>query len=287
MADHTLVPTRYAKDGQPVLDDPDHVTVEEVEQRNNRFGSWSRLLTSKELVIGVEASGEARAYPIKFVRMHEIVNDKLGPLPLCVTYSPLTDSVVVFDRRLGDQTLRFGYSGLVYNANLVMYDRQSDDSAESLWSQLKFEAIAGPLHGRKLQVLPMFFGRYGDWRKKHPGTTVMVGSEEHKAKYKQDPFWPYLKQEELKPEFPIEPLVDPVHPETGLRRFEIIQAYLINGRWHPFPIFVDQPTRYEANVRARWFAWAAMHGDGGWSPTERALSTPAPASSDAPEESPR
>ena len=164
VADHTLVPTRYAKDGQPVLDGPDHVTVEQVEHRNNRFGSWSRLLTSKELVVGVEASGVARAYPIKFVRMHEIVNDTLGQLPLCVTYSPLTDSVVVFDRRLGDQTLQFGYSGLVYNANLVMYDRRSEPSAESLWSQLKFEAIAGPLSGRKLKVLPMFFCRYGDWR---------------------------------------------------------------------------------------------------------------------------
>ena len=114
----------------------------------------------------------------------------------------------------------------------------------------------------------------------------MVGTDQHKGKYKQDPFWPYLKREELKPEFPIKPLVEPVHRQTGLRRFEIIQGYLIDGRWRPFPIFVDPPKHYEANVRARWFAWAAMHGDEGWSPTEptEPLNPPAPASDGASEE---
>ncbi len=262
----TIAATRYARDGQPVLNAPKHLTIEEVENRNNRFGSWSRLLTSKELVIGVEREGVARAYPIKFVRMHEIVNDALGEHPVCVTYSPLTDSVVVFDRRLGDEVLDFGYSGLLYNANLLLYDRQKNGGTESLWSQLKFQAIAGPRAGQALKVLPMFFGRYIDWRTKHPKTTVMVGADEHKAKYKQDVYWPYLKREKLKENFPIEPLVPEVHPKNGLRRFETILAHRINGQWRPVPIFADQPVSAEANVRARWFAWAAMHGDAGWMP---------------------
>jgi hypothetical protein len=264
VVNETLVASRFPKDGQPVLRDPLHITVDEVEKRNNRFGSWNRLVTSEELVMGVEAGGEVRAYPLKYVRVHEIVHDTLGGVPIAVTYSPLGDCGVAFDRGLGEEVLDFGFSGLMYNANLVMYDKRPDAVGESLWSQLKFKAIAGPKAGQALTLLPMYFGRYKEWRQKHPATTVMVGIDAHKDKYKRDLYRDYFNAKKLKPEFAIEPLVPEPHPVNGLHRFDRIHSYLIDGQWNPVPNDVAILSGATANIHCRWFAWAAMHGDKVW-----------------------
>jgi hypothetical protein len=266
LVNDTFVASRFPKDGQPMLKDPLYITVEEVEKRNNRFGSWNRLLTSDELIIGVAAGGEARAYPLKFVRVHEIVNDTLGNVPIVVTYSPLGDSAVVFDRRLGGEILEFGFSGLMYNANLLMYDKRPNAAEESLWSQLKFVAMAGPKAGKALTVMPIHFGRYADWRSKYPNTTVMVGSDAYKKKYKRDIYRDYFNAKKLKPEFPIKPLVPEPDLAHGLHQFDVINSYLIDGEWKPVPNDVELVKGATASVHCRWFAWAAMHGDKGLKP---------------------
>ncbi|MDH3585199.1 MAG: DUF3179 domain-containing protein, partial [Phycisphaerae bacterium] len=122
-------------------------------------GDYRREMVAKEVVVGVVVDGHARAYPLRILRWHEIVNDTLGDVPVAVTYDPLCDSIVVFDRRVGGETLSFGFSGLLHNSNLVLYDRRKQPvphieltdeqrkqpTDESLWSQLRFEVVAGPL----------------------------------------------------------------------------------------------------------------------------------------------
>src|SRR5262245_8924469 len=121
---------------------------EKMQRRNDP--KYGKYLVPSDKVIGVEVNGEARAYPISVMYVHEIINDTLAGVPIAVTYNWLCDSISVFDRRLDDRTLMFGASGLVYNSNMLMYDRAlptPDGPArpeESLWVQLDGRAIGGP-----------------------------------------------------------------------------------------------------------------------------------------------
>ncbi|MBI1367895.1 MAG: DUF3179 domain-containing protein [Planctomycetes bacterium] len=202
--------------------------LKELDERN--FKSWTRFVVSHDEVIGVTINGESRAYPIRYLRWHEIVNDTIGGAPVAVTYNPLCDSSVVFDRRLNGITLNFGFSGLLYNSNLVMYDRDS----MSLFCQLKAAAIAGPLAGQSLTVLPLWYGTWKDWSEQHPDTSVFTGNNIYKERYYRDPLPDYYDKGELR--FPVAPLP----PPGGRALMDIVQS----------------PT-----MRARWFAWYALRGD--------------------------
>jgi hypothetical protein len=218
-----------------------------------------QFIAGGDAVVGVVIAGQARAYPVRFLFWHEIVNDELGGVPIAVTFSPLCDSVVVFDRRVEGRVMRFGYSGLLSNSNLVMYDRQERESDQSLWSQLRFRAIAGPLAGRPLDVLPMWHGKWSEWAASHADTTVWAGEAAMKDQYKgggifgvgSHPLRSYFDKGELR--YPVQP----VPPGDGGRRW--MDRVLIerrDGRWS----LVDSPTGDLPTVRACWFAWFAMHG---------------------------
>ena len=103
------------------------------------------------------AGGIARAYPLRLLNWHEVINDTLGGQPVAITYSPLCDSSVGFRRMVADKVQEFGVSGLLLNSNLIMYNRQSGAADESLWSQLQCRAIAGPAAASQqtLEVLPI------------------------------------------------------------------------------------------------------------------------------------
>ena len=103
-----------------------------------------------EPVIALEIDGDARAYPLRVLIWHEIANDVVGSVPVAVTYCPLCNSAVVFERNLGDETLEFGVSGKLRNSDLVMYDRTS----QSWWQQFTGEAIAGSYTGQELTTRP-------------------------------------------------------------------------------------------------------------------------------------
>ncbi|MDX1746428.1 MAG: DUF3179 domain-containing (seleno)protein, partial [Halobacteriales archaeon] len=133
---------------------------------------WSGVdpsLTEANLVIGVERDGTARAYPLKLLNRHEVVNDDLGG-PLLVTYCPLCATGIVADRTIDGDPLTFGVSGHLYQANLVMYDRET----ESLWSQLHALAIRGELTGTRLTLQPSTTTTWGKWQTAHPETTVVL-----------------------------------------------------------------------------------------------------------------
>lgn len=133
-------------------------------------------LTDEDLVVGVDRVGTGgiegdaapRAYPLKVLNLHEIVNDEYGG-PLLVTYCPLCRTAVVAERRVAGRPTTFGVSGLLYRNNLVMYDHAS----ESLWSQIAALSIRGVRTGSRLSLVPGMVTSWGEWRRDHPETVVL------------------------------------------------------------------------------------------------------------------
>lgn len=152
-------------------------------------------LSQDDRVIGVEINGEARAYPLRILNVHEIVNDEIGGRPVAVTYCPLCRSGLVFDRRVSGETLTFGVSGKLLNANLVMYDRQT----ETYWSQLNGTAIVGSLVPRQLTLLPSSITTWREWREAHPDTRVLSRDTGiyPKATYGSNPYAGYAESDRV------------------------------------------------------------------------------------------
>jgi hypothetical protein len=156
----------------------DHVDPDEIHEvlprdaiiavRTPKFAERDYLHPSLP-VVGVEIDGDARAYPIMILNHHEIVNDVVGGVPVAVTFCPLCNTALVYDRRVGDMVLTFGVSGLLYKSNLVMYDEKT----ESLWVQITSEAIQGPLHGTKLTLISSTVVEWGTWREKYPQSLLL------------------------------------------------------------------------------------------------------------------
>lgn len=200
-----IVAAGMPKDGLPALEDPAVTTPEGLQAaRGSRRG---KVLVPSDRVVGVHLGGAARAYPLRFLAWHEVANDTLAGWPIAVTYNPLCDSVVVFSRRAGDQVLTFGVSGLLYNSNLLMYDRSSGGGPESLWSQLLARAVAGPAaaESHALEVLPATVTTWTRWREAHPDTTVLAPDVRLAAQYRRDPYASYFGSDKLR--FPVEPLM--------------------------------------------------------------------------------
>lgn len=127
------------------------------------------LLPDESPVVGVVRDGEARAYPLRILDWHEVVNDHFGG-PLLVTYCPLCGSAVVAERTVTGRESTFGVSGKLWRDNLVLYD----DLTGSLWGQIVAMAIRGPLTGEQLIVLPSQFTTWGTWRSDHPDGRVLL-----------------------------------------------------------------------------------------------------------------
>ncbi|WDQ17095.1 DUF3179 domain-containing protein [Rhodopirellula sp. P2] len=178
------------KDGIPSLSNPRMVSAAE-----------ATYLRAGDRVIGVASGGESRAYPLAILNYHEIINDRLGERPIAVTYCPLCDSAVVFDRQTPLGELEFGVSGLLYNSNVLMYDRSN---TESLWSQVKGEGVSGPGAGMKLRGLPMELTTWAAWQARNPNTTVLSSETGHRRNYQGSPYARYFKQPQLM--FPAKPI---------------------------------------------------------------------------------
>jgi hypothetical protein len=146
-------------DGIPPIDDPQFVAVSEADE-------W---LNDAEPVLVVDIDGDVRAYPIQILIWHEIVNDTVGGTPLAVTYCPLCNSAITFDRRVRGVETTFGTSGSLYIANLVMYDR----ATESLWNQIDGRAVVGVLTGETLTRVPSTMVAWSDFREARPEGLVL------------------------------------------------------------------------------------------------------------------
>lgn len=168
-------------DGIPALDAPRFIPVEGVTD-----------LADDEPVLSLEVDGEARAYPVRILIWHEIVNDTIAGVPVAVTYCPLCNSALAFDRRLDERVLSFGTSGMLYNSDLVMYDRQT----ESLWPQLEGRAVIGRLTGAELDRLPIQTVRWADFRDAHPGAWVLSEETGFDRDYGSNPYVGYDEPDE-------------------------------------------------------------------------------------------
>jgi len=201
-----VVASGMPKDRFPALVDPPSWTTAQADAATTRH---SKFLVAGDRVIGLALGGRARAYPLRMLVWHEVVNDTLGGVAVAVTYSPLCDSAVAFRRDGRSGRLTFAFSGLLYQSNLLMYDRQPGGKGESLWSQLAFGAIAGPAAADRatLSVVPISLEAWDDWRREHPDTTVLAPDPEMAERYASDPYTNYFGSDELR--FPVRPLPSP------------------------------------------------------------------------------
>ena len=192
----------------------------------------SKYVVTADRVIGVEINGKSRAYPLNVMNVHEVVNDELAGVPIAVTFSPLCDSAIVFDRRVNGKPLQFGVSGLLLDSNLVMYDKQADvvehtslnsqdakpttqvsmnadqspsvsaAPALSLWSQMAAMAIAGPAVGTTLAQIPnVNVCTWKHWLATHPTTEVILPDAQDEKRMKKISYSRYLLS--AKVDFPI------------------------------------------------------------------------------------
>lgn len=163
-------------EGIPTIDSPRFATASETE--------W---LQPTDPVLSLTVGGETRGYPLGIMTWHEIVNDTVGGVPVAVTYCPLCNSGVAFEREVAGRVLTFGTSGMLYNDNLVMYDRQT----ESLWPQLTGEASIGVLTGTKLVAIPMGVVGWADFAAEHPDALVLTRDTGFERAYGTNPYVGY------------------------------------------------------------------------------------------------
>ena len=171
-----LLPGGPPPDGIPSIDYPLFQPVSEVD--------W---LEDDEPVLSLTIEGRTKAYPIRIMMWHEIVNDRLAGVPVAVTYCPLCNSGVAFERTVAGEATTFKVSGKLYADNLVMYDRLT----ESLWPQLTGRASVGALTGTQLESIPVGAVGWRQFRDEHPDARVLSRSTGHDRDYLTNPYVGY------------------------------------------------------------------------------------------------
>lgn len=257
-----------AKDGFPAIDDPKFVAAE--------AGS----LQNDDAVLGMDYRGVAKAYPVNILNWHEIVNDRFNGEPVVITFCPLCGSGVAYSAVIDGTPHTFGVSGLLYNSDVLLYDRQT----QSLWSQLMSQAISGPHKGEHLQSLPITHTTWQDWQTRHPDTLVLSTETGFRRDYRASPYADYIKSPQLM--FPVNKLSRRYHPKElvlGIEIDGIFKAYPFvelektGGRLEDAvnaqPVSVHYDSRHRSasafdrngkllpGVRTFWFAWYAFHPD--------------------------
>jgi hypothetical protein len=164
------------KDGIPSIDKPKFVPQEKYKNA-----------AETEPVITFVHKGDARAYPLRVLMWHEIVNDTVGGIPVSVTFCPLCNSSIVFDRRLGNKILDFGTTGKLRKSDMVMYDRQT----ESWWQQFTGTGIVGEMNGKMLTMLPARVESLAKFRARYPDGKVLVPNNLNFRPYGNNPYVGY------------------------------------------------------------------------------------------------
>lgn len=227
------------KDGIPALDAPRMIPA----------GSETRLADAEPVMV-LELDGESpRAWPIRYLMWHEIVNDEVGGLPVAVTFCPLCNTAIIFDRRLGGRVLSFGVSGKLRRSGMIMYDRQS----ESWWQQALGEGIVGAMTGQRLTQLPGWMESWGSYRARNPQGLVM-----------DEPDWPrsygrnpYVGYDSLAQPF----LYNGEMPPDGIE--PLSRVVRVGNRAWPLDRVANTGELTEAGVTIRWSAGQASALDAG------------------------
>ena len=167
------------RDGVPALDHPRFL------QGAERDGQ----VRPDDRVMGLNYNGVAKAYPIAIMDYHQIVNDRFGDTALTVTFCPLCGTGMAFFANAGGRELNFGVSGLIYNSNVLLYDRDT----RSLWSQAMKTAVTGPLKGTTLTQVPAQYTTWGAWSKQYPQSLLLSRDTGHQRDYDRSPYTEYRR----------------------------------------------------------------------------------------------
>lgn len=256
------------KDGIASIDKPRFISAKQAK------------LKPDQRVMGLSFAGQVRAYPINILNRHEVVNDRFGDDYVAITYCPLCGSGMVFRAPGPDQALTFGVSGLLYNSDVLLYDRETN----SLWSQLRMQAISGLRKGEKLNMLAASHTTLRDWLSRHPDTQVLSEDTGFGFDYSRDPYSAYKKSGDTW--FPV------AHNSSAYDKKEWVAGVIVNGQAKAYPFselmlsaanFMDEVggravrvewlsdarsvAIYDADgvelpvVSAYWFAWYGFYPD--------------------------
>ena len=164
------------KDGIPAIDTPEFLSASNIKDIGNN-----------EPVIYLVNGSDVKAYPFRILMWHEIVNDMLGDIPVTVTYCPLCNAAVVFDRRINGKLLDFGVSGKLRHSDMIMYDRQT----ESWWQQFLGVSIVGEMTGVELKRLPARIVPFNEFRQLYPDGEVLISRDPMIRPYGENPYVNY------------------------------------------------------------------------------------------------
>lgn len=256
------------RDCIPSIDQPRYVDAEE-----------ANFLSDNDLILGLDIDGDQRAFPIRILDHHEIVNDTIGGQAVIVTWCPLCGSGLAFEPRVDGEVVAFGVSGLLHNSDLIMYDRKT----ESLWQQITGEAIMGGQLGRSLERVPSTIVDWKTWRDAHPVTRVLSPETGFQRDYfGRQAYSGYEESERLM--FPISRRDFSIHPKTVVFGLELGGVSLAVGEstlkeltevkfragnedWLVRRLPDGSVTATSASgqeqtaIRLFWFAWYNFHPD--------------------------
>ncbi|NMH87514.1 DUF3179 domain-containing protein [Flavivirga algicola] len=164
------------KDGIPSIDNPNFTTT------NN-----ASFLNDNDLVVGVVKGNQAKAYPHVILDWHEVVNDEIDNTFITLNYCPLTGTAFAWESMVNGTKTTFGVSGLLYNANLILYDRNTNSN----WSQLRLECVNGPLINNKPELIDVVETDWKTWKALYPDTEVLTTQTGFSRTYGTSPYGDY------------------------------------------------------------------------------------------------
>ena len=202
------------KDGIPSIDNPKFIVANDVS-----------YLKDNDLIVGIKIDNEVKAYPHIILDWHEIVNDNIGNIPLSIIYCPLTGTATGWNRKINGVTTSFGVSGLLYNSNIIPYDRNSDSN----WSQMLQECVNGSLIGQKPKTHHLVETTWKTWKKMYPNSSIMTTNTGSSRNYGQYPYGDY-KTNDNKLIFPIS------HEDNRLPKKSRVLGILTNEEAKVYPL---------------------------------------------------
>lgn len=257
------------KDGIPALVAPKFIPA-----------AKATYLKEDDRVLALADGKEAKAYPIKILNWHEVVNDTINGRPVVISYCPLCGTGMAFESMINGKKLTFGVSGLLYNSDVLMYDHQT----ESLWSQIKQEAVTGYMTGARLQPIFLIHTTWAEWRKEHLDTQVLSTDTGYFRDYSRDPYEGYISSHRIW--FPVG------RRDERYGSKEWVLGVVINGSAKAYPFtelakrlgeftdtlngralrihfdsqsqtafITDDQGKPIPSVTGFWFAWYAFHPD--------------------------
>lgn len=256
-----------ARDCIPSIDAPKYIPA-----------NGARHVADDDRVIAISLNGDKRAYPARILDRHEIVNDTIGGVPIAITWCPLCGSAVGIEREVDGEITEFGVSGVLYNSDLVFYDRASN----TLWDQVEARGIVGPKTGKQLTLVSLAMTTWSRWRDAHPDTLVLSPDTGFEKDYSIDPYAEYRAAAGLM--FPVSAEDDRIHPKSVVHGFDVdgvqiayTQALLEKSRNYESKLgefeltatlhddgsvtLTDQHGETYVGTRLFWFAWYTFHPD--------------------------